>query len=125
MSVIANKEALIARREAVRAKQKARGSKAVVNVSSGTCGIASGADEVLRAMQKEAEASGLSVEFFRSGCTTYCYAEPTVTIALPEREPVTFGFVNEKKAVDLVRTFIGRGEHVEGEIPVNYERVEL
>lgn len=126
MSVIASKEALIARREAARAKQQARGrSQVVVNVSCGACGIASGAERVLEVMQEAAAAGALAVEFFRSGCMTYCYAEPTVTIARPEHEPVTFGKVDEKRALALVNDFIARGEPVDGEIPPAFERVVL
>ena len=125
MSVIANKKALIARQEAARAKIQSRGRCAVVNVSCGTCGLASGAEQILEVMKTAVETSGLKVEFFRSGCMTFCYAEPTVSITLPDREPVTFGFVDEKRALALINDFIGKGEPVEGEIPVAYERVVL
>ncbi len=126
MSAITSKEALIARREAARAKQRARGrSRVVVNVSCGACGIASGAEQVLDVMQKTAAKQELAVDFFRSGCMTYCYAEPTVTITRPEHEPVTFGKVDENRARALVNKFIAKGEPVEGEIPAAFERVVL
>ena len=127
MAIINNKESLVAWREAAKAKGLAlQRTKTLVNVSCGTCGLASGADEVWKTMHKAAEECGLdSVEFIRSGCMTYCYAEPTVTITRPEAEPVTFGHVDEKRAKALVEKFITQGEMVEGEIPINYERVLL
>lgn len=127
MPVIPNKKSLAARRDAARAKIAARErSKTLVNVSCGTCGIASGAEQVWKAMHEAVKAHGVeNVEFIRSGCMTYCYAEPTVTITRPEMAPVTFGHVDEKRATALVTEFIAKGDPVEGEIPVNYERVVL
>lgn len=127
MPTITDKKALVARREALRAKYMTRGrAKTMVNVSCGTCGIASGAERVLEVMREAVKAKGLEdVEFFRSGCMTYCYAEPTVSIARPEEAPVTFGHVDEKRALLLVNDFIVRGEPVDGVIHVNYERVVL
>ncbi len=127
MSVITNHDALTARREAARAKILARNrAKTLVNVSCGTCGIASGAEKILEIMRAATAELGLpNVEFIRSGCMTYCYAEPTVSITRPDQAPATFGFVDEKRARALVSDFIARGEPVEGEIPVTYERVLL
>ncbi len=126
MSVITSKDALIARREAARAQKLAIGrSRTVVNVSCGACGIASGAEHVMEVMRKEAAKRNLAVDFFRSGCMTYCYAEPTVTITRPEHAPVTFGKVDEKRALALVNNFIAQGEPVDGEIPEAFERVVL
>ncbi len=127
MPAIPDKKALIARRDAARAKLADRNrSKTLVNVSCGTCGIASGAERVLDAMREEVRIKGLAdVEFIRSGCMTYCYAEPTVSITLPGREPVTFGRVNEKSAKALVDDYIARGEPVAGEIPPDFERITL
>ncbi len=126
MAVIADKNALAARRDSARAKIADRHGKTVVNVSCGTCGISAGAERVLDIMRRTAAAENIaSIEFFRSGCMTYCYAEPTVTITRPGREPVTFGFVDEKKAKALVSRFIAKGADVEGVIPAGYERVVL
>jgi NADP-reducing hydrogenase subunit HndB len=98
--------------------------KVVVNVSLATCGIASGGREVMAALQDEVKAQGLSnVEFVQSGCMTYCYAEPTVEISLPGKEPVVFGKVDAEKAKVLVEKYIKNGEMVDGVIPVGYERV--
>ena len=127
MAKIADREALAAWRETARAKNAARNQgKTLVNVSCGTCGIASGAEHVLATMQEAVRIGKIeNIEFIRSGCMTYCYAEPTVAISRPGEEPITFGFVDEKKALALVNNYIVKGEPVAGEIPVAYERVVL
>ncbi|ABA88879.1 cytoplasmic [FeFe]-hydrogenase-associated NADPH oxidoreductase, thioredoxin-like subunit [Syntrophotalea carbinolica DSM 2380] len=105
---------------------KTKSEKVLVNVSLATCSIASGGKEVLEAMKAEVAAQGLSnVEFQQVGCQTYCYAEPTVEITLPGKEPVVFGYVKGDKAKELVQKYIKSGELVDGVIPAAYERVVL
>lgn len=127
MPVIHDRQALAARRQAAQAKRQALNrSKTLVNVSCGTCGLASGAENVLKAMQEAAKTLKIEdIEFIRSGCMTYCFAEPTVTITRSDSEPVTFGKVDEERAKALVGEFILNGLPVPGEIPNAYERVIL
>lgn len=108
------------------AAAKTKSEKVLVNVSLATCSIASGGKEVLEAMKAEVAAQGMTnVEFQQVGCQTYCYAEPTVEITLPGKEPVVFGYVKGDKAKDLVQKYIKSGEMVDGVIPAAYERVVL
>ena len=51
----------------------------------------------------------------------FCYAEPTIEITMPGKKPVMFGFVNMKKADEIIERFIRKGEEIEGVIPMNYE----
>lgn len=126
MSTIASIDALRARRETILARRKARESKIVINVSLATCSIAAGGKAALEAMQDEVARNSLAnVEFMQSGCMTFCYAEPTVEITLPGKDPVVFGGVDEAKARELVTEYVMKGEPVEGVIPVTYERVVL
>ena len=60
----------------------------------------------------------------QSGCMGYCFAEPTIEVTLPGQDPVVYGYVNEKKADDIIEKYIKNGEFVEGIIPVNYETVQ-
>jgi NADP-reducing hydrogenase subunit HndB len=112
-------------RDELSAAEKAKAGKPLVNVSLATCSVASGGRDVLAAMQAEATALGLDVEFMQSGCMTYCFAEPTVVVTLPGKEPVTFGYIDTEKAKTLVQKYIKDGELIEGVIPVGYERVVL
>lgn len=127
MPVIHDRQALAARRQAAQAKRQAiNRSKTLVNVSCGTCGIASGAEKILKVMQEEAKTLKIEdIEFIRSGCMTYCFAEPTVTITLSDSEPITFGKVDEERARALMGEYILKGLPVPGEIPNAYERVML
>ncbi len=127
MPPIANLEALERRRAEAQAKIRNRDrSRTLVNVSCGTCGIASGAEAVWEVMQKAVKELGLEkVDFLRSGCMTYCYAEPTVIITRPGASPVLFGKVDEKRAKRLVEDFIANNKPVEGVIITNFERVTL
>jgi NADP-reducing hydrogenase subunit HndB len=113
------------REELLGAAQAKSAAKPVINVSLATCSIASGGKEVMAAMKEEVAAQGLDVEFMQSGCMTYCYAEPTVQITLPGKEPVMFGPVDAEKAKLLVDKYVKSGEMVQGVgiIPVGYERV--
>jgi NADP-reducing hydrogenase subunit HndB len=54
----------------------------------------------------------------------YCYAEPTIEVTRPNSEPIVFGYVDVKKADQIIEKFIKNGELVEGIIPVNYESIE-
>jgi NADP-reducing hydrogenase subunit HndB len=108
-------------KKAVQSKEKI-----VVNVSLATCGIASGGKAVMAAMKDEVAKQGMNnVEFMMSGCMTYCHSEPTVEVALPGKEAVCFGKLDEAGARLLVQKYLKNGEVVGKVIPVNYTRVVL
>jgi NADP-reducing hydrogenase subunit HndB len=54
----------------------------------------------------------------------YCYAEPTVEITKPGYEPITFGYVDVKKASRIIDKYVLNNELVDGIIPVNYETID-
>ena len=41
----------------------------------------------------------------------------------PAQEPVVYGFVDLKRADEIIEKYIKNGELVEGIIPVNYEKI--
>jgi NADP-reducing hydrogenase subunit HndB len=125
MAKISTVAELKKKREELLAAAQAKAGKPLVNVSLATCSIASGGNAVMASMKEEVAAQGLDVEFMQSGCMTYCYAEPTVQITLPGKEPVMFGPVDAEKAKLLVDKYVKSGEMAEGVgvIPVGYERV--
>ena len=59
-----------------------------------------------------------------TGCMGYCYAEPTIEVALPGMDPLVYGYVNKMKAVEIVEKYIKNREMVEGIIPVNYHTID-
>ena len=112
--------------EECKAKAAAKKDKIIVNVSLATCSIASGGKTVMEAMKDEAAKQGISnVEFMQSGCMTYCHSEPTVEVALPGKDPVVFGKLDDATSRLLVQKYLKNGELIDGVIPVNYTRVEL
>ena len=96
-----------------------------IRVAMATCGIASGAREVMETFIEEFAKRNIDAVVTQTGCMGYCYAEPTIEVRLPGREPVVFGFVDLKKADQIIEKYIKNGELVDGIIPVNYETIDL
>ncbi len=94
-----------------------------VKVAMATCGIASGAKEVMEYFVDELEKRSISAIVTQTGCMGYCYAEPTVEITLPGKDPIVFGYVTSKKADEILEHYIKDGELVDGIIPQNYNTI--
>ncbi|HRZ42396.1 MAG TPA: (2Fe-2S) ferredoxin domain-containing protein [Bacteroidales bacterium] len=95
-----------------------------IRVAMATCGIASGAREVMDYLTEELEKRSIQATVTRVGCMGYCYAEPTIEVTLPGKEPVVFGEVDIRKADQIIEKFIRLGEPVDGIIPLNYESID-
>ncbi len=95
-----------------------------VKVAMATCGIASGAKQVMDFFIEEFDKRNIQAVVTQTGCMGYCFAEPTVEITLPGKEPVVFGYVDTRKADDIIEKYVKNVELVEGIIPVNYETIE-
>ncbi len=96
-----------------------------VKVAMATCGIASGAKQIMEFFADQFEKRNIDGNVVQTGCMGYCYAEPTVEVTLPGNDPVVFGFVDERKADQIIEKYIKTGELVDGIIPVNYEIIDL
>ena len=94
-----------------------------IKVAMATCGIASGAKPIMDFFTDELDKRGIGAVITQTGCMGYCYAEPTVEVQMPGKEPVVFGFVDQKRADEIIEKYIKNGELVEGIIPVNYEKI--
>ena len=95
-----------------------------VKVAMATCGIASGAKPIMEFFMEQLEKRNIPAVVTQTGCMGYCYAEPTVEVKLPGQEPVVFGFVDLKRADQIIEKYIKTGEMVDGIIPVNYETID-
>ena len=95
-----------------------------VKVAMATCGIAAGARPIMDFFVDELDKRGIGAVVTQTGCMGYCYAEPTVEVQLPGKEPVVYGYVDKKKADEIIEKYIKTGELVDGIIPVNYERID-
>jgi NADP-reducing hydrogenase subunit HndB len=96
-----------------------------VKVAMATCGIASGARTVMEFFQEQLERRNVAAVVTQTGCMGYCYAEPTIEVKLPGQDPVVFGFVDLKRADQIIEKYIKTGELVDGIIPVNYQTIDL
>ena len=108
----------------LREKGENPGSHVQIKVAMATCGIASGAKTVMEFMMEELEKRGIESVITQTGCMGYCYAEPTIEVKLPGQEPVVFGYVDTKKADEIIEKYIKNGELVDGIIPMNYETID-
>ena len=89
-----------------------------------TCGIASGSKETMEYFINNLEKNGITAVVTQTGCMGYCYAEPTVEIAKPGRDPIVFGNVDTAKAEEIIQKYLKNDELVEGIIPVNYNTID-
>jgi NADP-reducing hydrogenase subunit HndB len=96
-----------------------------VKVAMATCGIASGARTVMEFFLEQLERRNISAAVTQTGCMGYCYAEPTIEVKLPGQDPVVYGFVDLKRADQIIERYIKTGELVDGIIPVNYQTIDF
>lgn len=95
-----------------------------VKVAMATCCIASGSRETMNYLVDELDKRNIDAVVTQTGCMGYCYAEPTVEVILPGKEPMVFGYVDAKKADEIIEKYIKGGMLVEGIIPVNYKKID-
>lgn len=96
-----------------------------VKVAMATCGIASGSKTVMEFFLDQLEKRNIAAIVTQTGCMGYCYAEPTIEVKLPGQEPVVYGFVDLKRADQIIEKHIKTGELVDGIIPANYRSIDL
>jgi NADP-reducing hydrogenase subunit HndB len=95
-----------------------------IKVGMATCGIASGAKETMNFIIEETEHQAIDAIVTQTGCMGFCYAEPTVEITMPDREPIVFGNVDKAKAREIINRYIIKGELVDGIIPVAFKTID-
>lgn len=95
-----------------------------VKVAMATCGIASGAKEVMEFFVQELDKRKIDAVVTQTGCMGYCFAEPTVEVTVPGKDPMVFGYVDTKKADEIIERYIKDGELVDGIIPQNYDTIK-
>lgn len=95
-----------------------------VKVAMATCCIASGSRDTMNYLSEELDKRNIEAVVTQTGCMGYCYAEPTVEVTIPGKEPIVFGYVDAKKADEIIEKYIRNGELVEGIIPMNYQSID-
>jgi len=99
-------------------------SRVQIKVAMATCGIASGAKTVMEFLIEELDKRSIDAVVTQTGCMGYCYAEPTIEVKLPNQDPVVFGYVDNKKADEIIEKYIKNGELVDRIIPMNYNTID-
>lgn len=94
-----------------------------IKVAMATCGIASGAKEVMEFMIEECHKRRITAIVTQTGCMGYCFAEPTIEVTIPGKDPMVFGNVDISRADQIIEKYIKKGELVDGIIPANYESI--
>ena len=95
-----------------------------INVAMATCGIAAGSKDSLNYFIVNLEKIGIAAVVTQTGCMGYCYAEPTVEVTLPGKEPLVFGHVKKAKVDEIIDRYIRNGELLDDIIPVTYTVVK-
>lgn len=110
----------------IKLRENGNNAEQVVQVKIGmaTCGIASGAKEIMKYMIEELEEMAIDAVVTQTGCMGFCYAEPTIEVILPSRDPLVFGFVDKKKAREIIEVYIKRGELVDGILPLSFKTID-
>ncbi len=117
-------------KEKVQSKTKLRDKSEVpeqmvqIKVAMATCCIASGSRETMNYIVDELDKRNIDAVVTQTGCMGYCYAEPTIEVIIPGKEPVVFGYVDTKRADEIIEKYIKGGMLVEGIIPVNYKKID-
>ena len=108
----------------VRERSNTPESYVQIKVGMATSGIASGAKEVMDFLIEALEKRNIEAIVTQTGDMGYCFAEPTIEVTKPGEEPIVFGYVDTKKADEIIEKYIKLGELVEGIIPVNYQVID-
>ena len=83
-----------------------------VAVSMSSCGIHAGAKEIMRYFIHALDANRVEAIVTQTDCLGFCYAEPTVLITLPGKNPVLYGHVTNKLVDEIIQK-LEKGEEVE------------
>lgn len=95
-----------------------------IKVAMSTCGIASGAKEIMNFLMDELESQAIEGVVTQTGCMGYCYAEPTIEVTVPGKDPIVFGDVDKFRASQIIEKYIIHNELVDGILPVNYRTID-
>lgn len=107
----------------IREKSNSPESLVQIRVAMATCGIAAGAREVMNTLIEIIERDKIPALVTQGGCMGYCYAEPTIEVKIPGKDPVVFGNVDNSVAAEIIDKYILKGELIDGIIPTNYQTI--
>ncbi len=84
-----------------------------VVVGMATCGIAAGARPVLQSFVEELQKRNMAdVQVVQTGCIGMCAYEPIVEVTMPEKDKVTYVFMDAEKVKKVVAEHLVNGRVV-------------
>jgi NADP-reducing hydrogenase subunit HndB len=106
-------------------RENSDSSDAIIQIKVGmaTSGIASGAKETMSYLITELDKRQIKALVMQVGDMGYSYAEPTVEVTIPGKDPVVFGDVKIPRAQEIIEKYIIGGELIEGILPANYRSI--
>ena len=109
----------------IQQRENAENPESIIQIRVGmaTSGIASGAREVFEFLSEAIAKRNINGIAVQVGDMGYCYAEPTVEVLIPGKEPIVYGYVDVKKADLIIEKHIKQGELLDGIIPPNYQSI--
>jgi NADH-quinone oxidoreductase subunit F len=84
-------------------------SKPRILIGMGTCGIAAGAEDILKALDKELVKANIQAHIVQVGCIGLCYAEPLIEIAKPGMPSVFYGNLTPELIPEIVGDYLVGG----------------
>jgi NADH-quinone oxidoreductase subunit F len=106
-----NEDFLHLKKKAEREWEKVVYCKApVITVGTATCGRSAGSLEVLDALNNSLETGGVKHTMLEVGCIGLCYAEPLVTVIMPDKPPIIYGGISPENAKELVEGYVLGGD---------------
>ena len=94
-----------------------------IKVGMATSGIASGAKETMSYLITELDKRQIKALVMQVGDMGYSYAEPTVEVTIPGKDPVVFGDVKIPRAQEIIDKYIIGGALIEGILPAKYRSI--
>jgi len=92
----------------------------IISVSMGDSGIASGAKAIMNALLDAVESTGASpVSVIATDSFGFPYAEPMVSIHMPNQELVRYACVDAAKALEIVQKHVMQGIVLDGALSGN------
>ena len=82
-----------------------------------------GSKDTMNYFIENLEKNGIAAVVTQTGCMGYCYAEPTVEITKPGKDPIVFGHVTTERAEEIIQKYLKNDELVADIIPVNFETI--
>ena len=106
-------------------RENSNSDEAIIQIKVGmaTSGIASGAKETMNYLITELDKRQIKALVMQVGDMGYSYAEPTVEVTIPGKDPVVFGDVKIPLAKEIIEKYFVGGELLEGFLPANYRSI--